>query len=106
MPEWIPHDADSSVGRVTALSSQRRTCCRHRGDDGIGIVDVKVQRDVIALGGGGHDAELVDLGVASDDDWDDDRASQWRNVEGCLATIATDPQADEIRAVRDRTRRD
>jgi SAM-dependent methyltransferase len=49
--------------------------------------------------------ELVELVVASTDDWDRHAASQWLNVSDWLAANPDDPEAAEIRRLRDHSRR-
>jgi SAM-dependent methyltransferase len=49
--------------------------------------------------------DLVEMVLASPDDWDRYSASQWLNVSDWLATHPEDPDAAEIRADRDESRR-
>ena len=50
--------------------------------------------------------DLVEMVLASSDDWDRYAASQWLNVSGWLAAHPDDPDASEIRDTRDASRRD
>jgi SAM-dependent methyltransferase len=49
--------------------------------------------------------DLVEIVVASPDDWDRYSASQWLNVHRWLADNPSDPEAGEVREWRDRSRR-
>lgn len=49
--------------------------------------------------------DLVEMVLASKDDWDRYAASQWLNVADWLAANPDDPEAGEIRADRDESRR-
>lgn len=49
---------------------------------------------------------LVEMVLASLDDWDRYAASQWMNVERWLAENPAHPDAAEMRSLRDRSRRD
>jgi hypothetical protein len=49
--------------------------------------------------------DLVEMVLANHDSWDRYRASQWLNVSNWLAAHPDDPEADDIRAQRDRSRR-
>lgn len=44
--------------------------------------------------------------LASHDDWDRYAASQWLNVARWLDANPDDPEADDVRAIRDESRRD
>ena len=55
------------------------------------------------IDGAGFD--LVEMVVASPDDWDRYSASQWLNVSRWLAQNPSDPEAAEVRLWRDRSRR-
>jgi len=55
------------------------------------------------INGAGFD--LVEMVVASPDDWDRYSASQWLNVHGWLTDNPSDPEAAEVREWRDRSRR-
>lgn len=50
--------------------------------------------------------ELVEMVLASHDDWDRYAASQWLNVAGWLAANPAHPDAASVRERRDRARRD
>ena len=49
--------------------------------------------------------ELVDLVLATEEGWDRYATSQWRNVDRWLRAHPDDPDAAEVRAWRDRSRR-
>lgn len=49
--------------------------------------------------------DLVEMVLASSEDWDRYAASQWLNVSDWLARNPDSPDADEIRASRDQSRR-
>jgi hypothetical protein len=50
--------------------------------------------------------DLVEMVLASPDDWDRYAASQWLNVADWLAADPGHPDADEVRAFRDASRRE
>ncbi len=49
--------------------------------------------------------DLVEMVLASPDDWDRYSASQWLNVSKWLASHSSDPDAPEVRQIRDASRR-
>lgn len=49
--------------------------------------------------------DLVEMVLASLDDWDRYAASQWLNVSDWLAANPEDPEADDVRRTRDEARR-
>ena len=51
------------------------------------------------------DLELVELMAASQEEWDDYATSQWLNVERWLRANPDAPDADDLRAARDLSRR-
>jgi hypothetical protein len=50
--------------------------------------------------------ELVEMVLASSDDWDRYSARQWLAVSDWLAAHPDDPDADEIRLITNRSRHD
>lgn len=51
------------------------------------------------------DLDLVEMTIASTEEWDRYAASQWLNVSDWLATHSSDPEAGEVRRTRDESRR-
>lgn len=74
---------------------------RIRYESGEGFADLAGTLERIEASG----LDLVEMVLASTDDWDRYAASQWLNVADWLAAHPTDPDAAEVRETRDASRR-
>ncbi len=93
---WLLFGEPYWIERPSPLTRQRF------GEEGEGFLDLGGTLERFERLG----LDLVEMVLASHDDWDRYAASQWLNVSDWLAGHPDDPDAAEIRAVRDASRRD
>ncbi len=73
--------------------------------DALGFGDEVVDLGRLLTRVEGEGLDLVEMVAASRDTWDRYSASQWLNVSNWLAAHPDDPEADDVRARRDNSRR-
>lgn len=88
-PYWA--DAPSSASRSRHLG----------GDQGEGFADLPGTLERFEA----LDLDLVEMVLSTREDWDRYSASQWLNVSDWLVNNPDDPDADEVRRIRDESRR-
>jgi SAM-dependent methyltransferase len=101
MRRWLAPRGWLVVGEVYWIAPPSASV-RQRYEEGEGFADLAGTLDRCERAG----LDLVEMVLASKDDWDRHSASQWLNVAQWLEANPDDPDAAEVRAGRDASRRE
>ncbi|MGC9961276.1 MAG: methyltransferase domain-containing protein [Acidimicrobiales bacterium] len=100
MRQWLAPDGTLLVGEVYWQREPPQSL-RDTYEEGEGFADLAGTLQRAEAGG----LDLVEMVLASPDDWDRYSASQWLNVADWLTANPDDPDAPKIRETRDTSRR-
>ncbi|MGP8163574.1 MAG: SAM-dependent methyltransferase [Acidimicrobiales bacterium] len=101
MSQWLAPHGWLLVGEAF-WAAQPPDVIRRKHEDGQTFADLAGTLDCFEAA---H-TDLVEMVLATPGDWDRYEASQWLNVAEWLSTNAHAPEASEVRAQRDASRRD
>lgn len=100
MRRWLSPEGWLLVGEVYWIEPPPESV-RSRYEEGEGFADLAGTLERVERAG----FDLVEMVLASQDEWDRHRASEWLNVSKWLVASPDDPDAAEVRAGRDASRR-